>query len=338
MSTAAHFVRPEIRPEGNTTARLAQRDLAFFPGSATRATLARVLVDQLRGGLEREDADSTRRSCALIEAIWSDTPEETRADLLTVARTAPDRAEPVLRAALFSGDVALAATLRVAPMSVLRDLALLPEGVARAICARGDFTRDLLPHILRGRESARVVVARLYPAPLPFEVRDALLSTVTQGDTALADTLSSRRDGFTDNLAADLAMMPPRARIARLRHAVGHAAFRAMPPATPLVETLEARIAARAREGDAASALLAVASLMRVPPADVARLAADDDPVRLALALKSVALDPDLCTAIMKRNWCDHPARAIIEGTMGYAVARMFLGDLLQRADVAQAA
>ena len=159
------------------------RDTAYFPGVSTRGVLARVLVGQIREGLNRKDVDGIRRSCALLEAIWQDVPPETRTVALELAAAAPGGAEGLARVAIREGDAELAARLPALPPFMLHDLGKLSEDVTRAICGRDDFLTAILPRLAAQPESARIAVARLYPGVMPRAVRDALLLTVRQSDS-----------------------------------------------------------------------------------------------------------------------------------------------------------
>ena len=321
------------RSEVTSSSTPLPRDTAYFPGVSTRGVLARVLVGQIRDGLERNDVEGIRRSCALLEAIWQDVPPETRTVALELAATSPGGAEGLARVAIREGDAELAARLPALPPFMLHDLGKLSEDVTRAICSRDDFPTAILPRLAAQPESARIAVARLYPGVMPRSVRDALLLTVRQSDSALGEALAERDDCYTTDLAADLAGLSAGGRVTRLRRGAQELTPCEAPSDSPLLARITAQIRAMAKDGRQGDALGIVAHLMRVPVHIVTALAAEDDPVQFALGLRGICLEPTLCETLRgAAGWMEHPARDLVEGEIGYPLGRRFIADLRRRA------
>lgn len=307
----------------------AARDVAPISGARTRAVLSDVLIDQIKEGLRRDDDDGVRRSCALLDAIWADSSKASKAEASRLAVRRPAEMEPIVRRALLGGDERSAASIRRLPNAVLDGLATYPDGVVRRICERSDFEDRILPHALSGRESLRSAIARLYPAPLPTQIRDALRRTVQQGDSALGDILAARTDGFSDDIAHDLARLPQRARLARLRYAVSIAEPTERFAASPLLDKIAAKVERLTVEGERGAALDVLSHLMRLDVPAIEALRTDPDPIRLALALRGVCLPSSLATPLREReDWTLHPGRPLVDGVMGYPVARRFVAQM----------
>ena len=283
----------------------------------------------MREGLARGDREGVRRSCTLMEAIWPDVPLRTRAEVLALAADGGAGMEGLARIAIREGDADLAARITDLPLMVLQDLGHVPTAVTRAICGRDDFEAKILPRLAAQPESARVAVAELYPDAMPEIVRDTLLATVRQGDSALGDAMANREDRFTSDLAEDLAALPPRIRIARLLAARREVRAIERPLSSPLLDTLADRLVKLADTERSADALRIVAHLMKVPVGIALELAEDEDPLRIALALNGICLAPSLSDPLRRtQDWQPHAGRDIVEGDLGYALGRRFVADL----------
>ncbi len=309
------------------------RDMAHFPGPKTREVLAGILRDQLTEGFARDDERGVRRTCALLEAIWPDVPDDLRTDILARIESQPDWADGLLRIVLLQGRADLAAKLVAIPRNVLDQASLLPDDVIEAICLREDFEAAILPAILTATESTKVTFGRLYPAPMPDTVRRALTACVGQSDSRLGDVLAARADGFSADLAADLERLTTNGRLSRLRQAVIGVTSLEAPAESPLLVKITERLAAMSEEGDDVGTLHVLASLLRLPPAAVTKLVSDEDPLLLALGLRGVCLAPELVDVIRGESaWPAHRARHVVESPAGYTIGRRYVADLRRQA------
>ncbi len=331
-----HSISPQkARPTDDAPSRAEAlpRDMVHFPGRKTREVLAGILRDQLTKGLARGDERGVRRTCAVLEAIWPDVPDDLRADILTHIESHPDWADGLVRTVFLQGGAEMAGSLPTIPGDVLDQASLLPDEVIEAICMREDFETTVLPAILEATESTKVTFGRLYPAPMPDSVRQALASRIGQSDSRLGDVLSARKDGFSDDLAADLERLTMNGRLSRIRQAVIGLTSLDAPADSPLLAKITERITAMAAEGDNAGMLHVLASLLRLSTIAVTKLVADDDPLLLALGLRGVCLAPGIVDVVRGvSEWPTHRARHVVESPAGYAIGRRYVADLRRQA------